>query len=196
MRTTVNHSGRVGVACPPCRCGASRVSTPVRQRQDHQQDRCRVESRVDQSHMHVYVDVTDTSGKVTTYNLELTSPNAVQDRAGTRTISGRRKSHLQSARPAKSRNHAPPSIRSSGERAESGDLQGAAAGTSGAANHSTVSAHHADVSLAGVVMDADSPGIAAHLAILDEAPAHVRLNVDLDRLAQYGHSRRTRFPID
>jgi hypothetical protein len=29
-------------------------------------------------HMHVYVDVTDTSGKVTTYNLELTSPNAIQ----------------------------------------------------------------------------------------------------------------------
>jgi len=29
-------------------------------------------------HMHVYVDVTDASGKVTTYNLELTSPNAIQ----------------------------------------------------------------------------------------------------------------------
>jgi hypothetical protein len=29
-------------------------------------------------HMHVYVDVMDASGKVTTYNLELTSPNAVQ----------------------------------------------------------------------------------------------------------------------
>ena len=29
-------------------------------------------------HMHVYVDVTDASGKTTTYNLELTSPNAVQ----------------------------------------------------------------------------------------------------------------------
>ena len=28
--------------------------------------------------MHVYVDVTDASGKVTTYNLELTSPNAIQ----------------------------------------------------------------------------------------------------------------------
>src|SRR2546426_2671992 len=29
-------------------------------------------------HMHVYVDVTDGSGKVKTYNLELTSPNAIQ----------------------------------------------------------------------------------------------------------------------
>jgi hypothetical protein len=29
-------------------------------------------------HMHVYVDVTDAGGKVTTYNLELTSPNAIQ----------------------------------------------------------------------------------------------------------------------
>jgi Family of unknown function (DUF6152) len=29
-------------------------------------------------HMHLYVDVTDAAGKVTTYNLELTSPNAIQ----------------------------------------------------------------------------------------------------------------------
>ena len=29
-------------------------------------------------HMHVYIDVTDASGKVTTYNMELTSPNSVQ----------------------------------------------------------------------------------------------------------------------
>ena len=29
-------------------------------------------------HMRVYVNVTEASGKVTTYNLELTSPNAVQ----------------------------------------------------------------------------------------------------------------------
>jgi hypothetical protein len=29
-------------------------------------------------HMHVYIDVTDAAGKVTTYNLELTSPNAIQ----------------------------------------------------------------------------------------------------------------------
>ena len=29
-------------------------------------------------HMHVYVDVTDNAGKVKTYNLELTSPNAIQ----------------------------------------------------------------------------------------------------------------------
>ena len=29
-------------------------------------------------HMRVYVDVTDATGKVTTYNLELTSPNAIQ----------------------------------------------------------------------------------------------------------------------
>jgi hypothetical protein len=29
-------------------------------------------------HMHLYVDVTDGSGKLTTYNLELTSPNAIQ----------------------------------------------------------------------------------------------------------------------
>ncbi len=29
-------------------------------------------------HMHVYIDVTDATGKVTTYNLELTSPNAIQ----------------------------------------------------------------------------------------------------------------------
>jgi hypothetical protein len=29
-------------------------------------------------HMHVYVDVADAGGKVTTYNLELTSPNAIQ----------------------------------------------------------------------------------------------------------------------
>ena len=29
-------------------------------------------------HMHLYVDVTDKGGKVTTYNLELTSPNAIQ----------------------------------------------------------------------------------------------------------------------
>ena len=29
-------------------------------------------------HMHVYVDVSDSAGKVTTYNLELTSPNAIQ----------------------------------------------------------------------------------------------------------------------
>ena len=29
-------------------------------------------------HMHVYIDVTDAGGKVTTYNLELTSPNAIQ----------------------------------------------------------------------------------------------------------------------
>jgi hypothetical protein len=28
--------------------------------------------------MHVYIDVTDASGKVTTYNMELTSPNSVQ----------------------------------------------------------------------------------------------------------------------
>ena len=29
-------------------------------------------------HMHVYVDVTDAAGTLTTYNLELTSPNAIQ----------------------------------------------------------------------------------------------------------------------
>ena len=29
-------------------------------------------------HMHVYVDVTDASGRLTTFNLELTSPNAIQ----------------------------------------------------------------------------------------------------------------------
>ena len=29
-------------------------------------------------HMHVYIDVTGAGGKVTTYNLELTSPNAIQ----------------------------------------------------------------------------------------------------------------------
>ena len=29
-------------------------------------------------HMHVYIDVTDATGKVITYNLELTSPNAIQ----------------------------------------------------------------------------------------------------------------------
>ena len=29
-------------------------------------------------HMHVYIDVTDAGGKVTTYNMELTSPNAIQ----------------------------------------------------------------------------------------------------------------------
>ena len=29
-------------------------------------------------HMRVYVDVADATGKVTTYNLELTSPNAIQ----------------------------------------------------------------------------------------------------------------------
>ena len=29
-------------------------------------------------HMHVYIDVTDASGNVTTYNMELTSPNSVQ----------------------------------------------------------------------------------------------------------------------
>jgi hypothetical protein len=29
-------------------------------------------------HMHVYIDVTDASGKLTTYNMELTSPNSVQ----------------------------------------------------------------------------------------------------------------------
>ena len=29
-------------------------------------------------HMRVYIDVTDGTGKVTTYNLELTSPNAIQ----------------------------------------------------------------------------------------------------------------------
>ena len=29
-------------------------------------------------HMHVYIDVTDASGKVTTYNLELGSPNQIQ----------------------------------------------------------------------------------------------------------------------
>ena len=29
-------------------------------------------------HMHVYIDVTDAGGKSTTYNLELTSPNAIQ----------------------------------------------------------------------------------------------------------------------
>jgi hypothetical protein len=29
-------------------------------------------------HMRVYIDVTDASGKVTTYNLELTSPNEIQ----------------------------------------------------------------------------------------------------------------------
>ncbi len=29
-------------------------------------------------HMHVYIDVADASGKVTTYNMELTSPNAIQ----------------------------------------------------------------------------------------------------------------------
>ena len=29
-------------------------------------------------HMHVYIDVTDASGKVTTWNMELTSPNTVR----------------------------------------------------------------------------------------------------------------------
>jgi hypothetical protein len=29
-------------------------------------------------HMHVYIDVTDGSGKLVTYNMELTSPNSVQ----------------------------------------------------------------------------------------------------------------------
>ena len=31
-------------------------------------------------HMHVYVDVTDKSGKVITYNMELTSPNTIRRR--------------------------------------------------------------------------------------------------------------------
>jgi hypothetical protein len=35
-------------------------------------------------HMHVYIDVTDASGKVTTYNLELTSPNSLQRQGWTR----------------------------------------------------------------------------------------------------------------
>jgi hypothetical protein len=29
-------------------------------------------------HMHLYIDVTDAGGKITTYNLELGSPNAIQ----------------------------------------------------------------------------------------------------------------------
>ena len=35
-------------------------------------------------HMHLYVDVADKAGKVTTYNLELTSPNAVQRQGWTK----------------------------------------------------------------------------------------------------------------
>jgi hypothetical protein len=35
-------------------------------------------------HMHLYVDVTDAAGKVTTYNLELTSPNAIQRQGWTK----------------------------------------------------------------------------------------------------------------
>jgi hypothetical protein len=35
-------------------------------------------------HMHVYIDVTDPSGKVTTYNMEMTSPNSVQRQGWTK----------------------------------------------------------------------------------------------------------------
>jgi hypothetical protein len=35
-------------------------------------------------HMHVYIDVTDASGKVTTYNMEMTSPNSVQRQGWTK----------------------------------------------------------------------------------------------------------------
>ncbi|OFW01205.1 MAG: hypothetical protein A3I61_08190 [Acidobacteria bacterium RIFCSPLOWO2_02_FULL_68_18] len=35
-------------------------------------------------HMRVYIDVTDASGKVTTWNMELTSPNSVQRQGWTR----------------------------------------------------------------------------------------------------------------
>ncbi|MBI3049137.1 MAG: hypothetical protein HYY76_12595 [Acidobacteria bacterium] len=35
-------------------------------------------------HMRVYIDVTDASGKVTTWNMELTSPNTVQRQGWTR----------------------------------------------------------------------------------------------------------------
>jgi hypothetical protein len=34
-------------------------------------------------HMHVYIDVTDQSGKVTTYNMEMTSPNTIRRRGWT-----------------------------------------------------------------------------------------------------------------
>jgi hypothetical protein len=40
-------------------------------------------------HMRVYVDVTDASGKVTNWNLELTSPNSVRRQGWGRTISRR-----------------------------------------------------------------------------------------------------------
>ena len=36
-------------------------------------------------HMHVYIDVTDARGTVTTYNLELTSPNTIQRQGWTKT---------------------------------------------------------------------------------------------------------------
>ena len=36
-------------------------------------------------HMRVYIDVTDESGKVTNWNMELTSPNSVRGRVGGRT---------------------------------------------------------------------------------------------------------------
>ena len=34
-------------------------------------------------HMHVYIDVTDQSGKVITYNMEMSSPNTVRRRGWT-----------------------------------------------------------------------------------------------------------------
>src|SRR5262245_50116797 len=34
-------------------------------------------------HMHVYIDVTDQSGKVTTYNMEMSSPNTIRRRGWT-----------------------------------------------------------------------------------------------------------------
>src|SRR5688572_31264046 len=48
-------------------------------------------------HMRVHVDVTDASGKVTTYNMEITSPNSVQRQGWGRNSLDRKSTRLNSS---------------------------------------------------------------------------------------------------
>ena len=55
-----------------------------------------------------------------------------------------------------------------------------------------VSTSEADEALAAFMQDPHAPRIAAHFAILDEAPRDVGLDVDLDVLAAVGTAHRPR----
>jgi hypothetical protein len=80
-------------------CRPPRIRHGVRREQEVHFYGRRPESGMQNPHMRVYVDVTDASGKVTTWNMEMTSPNTVRRQGwGPNDLLPGRESHLHNLR--------------------------------------------------------------------------------------------------